>query len=268
VGDGADLVAADGNQMEMALLNLAINARDAMEGKGTLTFKSSATSEAPNMLHAGAYIKIEVSDNGPGMSSEIAAKVFEPFFTTKGVGKGTGLGLSQVYGMAQQSGGAAFARSVEGAGATIEIWLRRAVAETKQSLVDKSDARALDGLRVLLVEDDDLVRAGMADALVSFGCKVRQAACGADGIVELERERPDVLLTDYLMPGITGAELAANARALHPGLPVLVATGYADMSAIEGALGGNAVLRKPFQLSDLASAVARLAVPPACQFQA
>jgi signal transduction histidine kinase len=268
VGDGADLVAADGNQMEMALLNLAINARDAMEGKGTLTFKSSATSEAPNMLPAGAYIKIEVSDNGPGMSAEIAAKVFEPFFTTKGVGKGTGLGLSQVYGMAQQSGGAAFARSVEGAGATIEIWLRRAVAETEQSLVDKSDARALDGLRVLLVEDDDLVRAGMADALVSFGCKVRQAACGADGIVELERERPDVLLTDYLMPGITGAELAANARALHPGLPVLVATGYADMSAIEGALGGNAVLRKPFQLSDLASAVARLAVPPACQFQA
>jgi signal transduction histidine kinase/ActR/RegA family two-component response regulator len=259
MGDGADLVAADGNQMEMALLNLAINARDAMEGKGTLTFKSSATSEAPDMLLAGDYVKIEVSDNGPGMSAEIAAKVFEPFFTTKGVGKGTGLGLSQVYGMAQQSGGAAFARSVEGAGATIEIWLRRAVAETEQGLVDKNDARALDGLRVLLVEDDDLVRAGMADALVSFGCLVRQASCGADGMVELERERPDVLLTDYLMPGMTGAELAAKARALHPGLPVLVATGYADMGAIEDALGGNAVLRKPFQLSDLASAVARLA---------
>ena len=259
VGDGADLVAADANQIEMALLDLAINARDAMEGKGTLRFKSSATSEAPDMLLAGDYVKIEVSDDGPGMSAEIAAKVFEPFFTTKGVGKGTGLGLSQVYGMAQQSGGAAFANSVEGEGATIEIWLRRAVAKTEQGLVDTSDARALDGLKVLLVEDDDLVRAGMADALVSFGCLVRQASCGADGMVELERERPDVLLTDYLMPGMTGAELAAKARALHPGLPVLVATGYADMAAIEGALGGNAVLRKPFQLSDLASAVARLA---------
>jgi signal transduction histidine kinase len=256
VGDGADLVAADGNQMEMALLNLAINARDAMEGKGILTFKSSATSEAPDMLLVGDYVKIEVSDDGPGMSAEIAAKVFEPFFTTKGVGKGTGLGLSQVYGMAQQSGGAAFARSVEGAGATIEIWLRRAVAETEQSLVNKSDARALDGLRVLLVEDDDLVRAGMADALASFGCLVRQASSGAEGMVELERERPDILLTDYLMPGITGAELAANARLRYPGLPILVATGYADMGAIEGTLGSNAILRKPFQLSQLASTVA------------
>jgi signal transduction histidine kinase len=256
VGDGADLVAADANQIEMALLNLAINARDAMEGKGTLTFKSSATSEVPDMLLAGDYVKIEVSDNGPGMSAEIAAKIFEPFFTTKGVGKGTGLGLSQVYGMAQQSGGAAFARSVEGAGATIEIWLCRAVAETEKSLVDKSDARALDGLRVLLVEDDDLVRAGMADALASFGCLVRQASCGAEGMVELERERPDVLLTDYLMPGITGAELAASARLRYPGLPILVATGYADMGAIEGTLGSNAILRKPFQLSQLASTVA------------
>jgi signal transduction histidine kinase len=261
VADGADLVSADANQMEMALLNLAINARDAMEGQGALSFKAFVTSMAPEALPAGDYVKIEVSDNGPGMSEEIAAKVFEPFFTTKGVGKGTGLGLSQVYGMAQQSGGAAFARSVEGEGSTIEIWLPRASAHIEESPIAESDAPELAGLRVLLIEDDDLVRAGMADALVSFGCEVRQAACGADGIVELERERPDILLTDYLMPGMTGAELSAKARALHPGLPVLVATGYADMAAIEDALGGNAVLRKPFQLSDLASAVARLAVP-------
>ena len=263
VGDDADLVAADANQMEMALLNLAINARDAMEGQGTLIFKASVSSTAPKALPVGDYVKIEVSDNGPGMSEEIAAKVFEPFFTTKGVGKGTGLGLSQVYGMAQQSGGAAFAQSVEGEGATIEIWLRRASIHSEKSPVAKSDAPKLAGLHVLLVEDDDLVRVGMADALISFGCEVRQAACGADGIVELERERPDVLLTDYLMPGITGAELAAKARTLYPGLPVLVETGYADMGAIEGALGGNAVLRKPFQLSDLASAVARVAEPRA-----
>lgn len=260
VGDGADLVAADANQIEMALLNLAINAGDAMEGQGTLIFKASVSSVAPDTLPTGDYVKIEVSDNGSGMSAQVAAMVFEPFFTTKGIGKGTGLGLSQVYGMAKQSGGAAFVHSTEGVGTTIEIWLRRALAQSEESPVAKSDVHALRGLRILLVEDDDLVRAGMADALVSFGCLVRQASCGADAIIALESERPDLLLTDYLMPGITGAELAAKARTLHPGLPVLVATGYADMGAIEGALGGNAVLRKPFQLSDLASAVARLMV--------
>jgi len=262
VGDDADLVAADANQMEMALLNLAINARDAMDGRGLLIFQSSTIFASAGELPEADYVKIEVSDNGPGMAPEIARRVFEPFFSTKGVGKGTGLGLSQVYGMAQQSGGAAFVRSVEGEGATIEIWLRRATVP-HESLVDKANLHALAGLRILLVEDDELVRAGMADALASFGCVVRQAACGAEGISELECRRPDILLTDFLMPGITGAELAAKARALYPGLPVLVATGYADMSAIVDALGDNVVLRKPFQISELASAVARVTLKSA-----
>jgi len=258
VGHDADLVAADANQMEMALLNLAINARDAMDGQGLLIFRSSTIFASAGELPEADYVKIEVSDNGPGMAPEVARRVFEPFFSTKAVGKGTGLGLSQVYGMAQQSGGAAFAHSVEGEGATIEIWLRRATVSHEESLVDKANLDALAGLRILLVEDDELVRAGMADALASFGCVVRQAACGAEGISELECTRPDVLLTDFLMPGMTGAELAAKARALYPELPVLVATGYADMSAIVDSLGDNVVLRKPFQISELANAVARV----------
>ena len=259
VEDGAEFVAADANQMEMAMVNLAINARDAMNGKGRVVFRSSSSEVAPDTLVEDDYVKIEVSDNGSGMYPEVAAKVFEPFFTTKAVGKGTGLGLSQVYGMAQQSGGAAIARSVPGQGTTIEIWLHRAVAETPERHASKTPAKVLSGLKILLVEDDDLVRAGMADALTAFGCLVFQADSGREGLLALERERPDILLTDYFMPGMTGAELATRARELFPELPVLVATGYADMSAIEGALGGDAVLRKPFQLSELASAVARVA---------
>ena len=259
VDAGAEFVAADANQMEMALLNLAINAHDAMDGQGRITFRASLPDQLPALLAPADYVRIDVSDNGPGMSPDIAAKVFEPFFTTKGVGKGTGLGLSQVYGMAQQSGGVALVNSVPGQGATIELWLRRASARVVEAPLAKHAAHALAGLAILLVEDDDLVRAGMADALVSFGCTVSQAGSGGDGIQALRRARPDILLTDYLMPGMTGAELAAEARTLYPDLPVLVATGYADMGAIEGALGINAVLRKPFQLADLASAVARVA---------
>jgi len=258
VDEDAAWAAADANQMEMAMLNLAINARDAMDGQGRLEFHASAARPAPDTLPAGDYVRIAVSDNGPGMSAEVAARAFEPFFTTKGVGKGTGLGLSQVYGMAQQSGGGAFMRSVEGQGVTIDIWLRRTVPQALDDHLPDHASHALAGLNILLVEDDELVRAGMADALVSFGCEVLQAGSGSDGLQALQRGRPDLLLTDYLMPDMTGAELAAHARAQYPDLPVLVATGYADMTAIEGALGGNAVLRKPFQLSDLAGAVARV----------
>ncbi|HEX8406843.1 MAG TPA: response regulator [Duganella sp.] len=252
---GAAFVIADANHLEMAMLNLAINARDAMEGKGRLTMRSSRA-PAKGTLEAGDYIRIDVSDTGPGMSPDIAAKVFEPFFTTKAVGKGTGLGLSQVYGMAQQSGGAAFVRSVEGHGATVEIWLPLAPVAAPAP-VRPNDADALAGLKILLVEDDALVREGMAEALTSFGCEVAQTSSGTEGLAALAARRPDLLLTDYLMPGMTGAELACEARTLFPDLPILVATGYADMAAIESAIGGNAVLRKPFALSELALAVAK-----------
>jgi CheY-like chemotaxis protein len=191
------------------------------------------------------------------MSPDVAARVFEPFFTTKGVGKGTGLGLSQVYGMAHQSGGTAQVISRPGAGTTIAIWLPAAVRRPAQEGLPELAHDVLAGARVLLVEDDDIVRAGMADALVTLGCAVTQAANGAEGLAALRQARPDLVLTDYLMPGMTGAELARAARERYPDLPVLVATGYADMAAIQAALGEGTVLKKPFQLAELAAVVRR-----------
>ena len=258
VDPGVESVLADASQMEMALLNLMINARDAMDGRGHLALHAARARPADGVLPDGDYVRIAVSDNGPGMSPEIAAKVFEPFFTTKDVGKGTGLGLSQVYGMARQSGGAAFVHSVPGAGATVEIWLPAVRDTTGAEDAAEVDVRTLRGLKVLVVEDDAFVRAGIVDALLALGCDVSQAPGGPEALALLPTILPGLLLTDYLMPGMTGVELAVRARALLPDLPVLVATGYADMEAIESAIGNGALLRKPFQLAELGKAVARL----------
>jgi signal transduction histidine kinase len=260
VGDGVDAVLADTSQMEMALLNLVINARDALSGHGRIDLRA-ACAQPPGTLPAGNYVCVTVADNGPGMSPEIAAKVFEPFFTTKGVGKGTGLGLSQVYGMAQQSGGGAFIHSAPGQGATVEIWMRAARDDDAREHPPGFDRQGLAGLKVLVVEDDGEVRAGIVDALLALGCNVSQAVGGTQGLAVLASGEPGLLLTDYLMPDMTGVELAVRARALFPRLPVLVATGYADMGAIEHAIGSHAVLRKPFQLAELSAAVTRVVNP-------
>ncbi|WUR15651.1 response regulator [[Empedobacter] haloabium] len=257
VADDVDCVTADASQMEMALLNLAINARDAMPDGGRIVFEASRAAPPAELTAGGGFVRIAVTDNGCGMSADVAARVFEPFFTTKGVGKGTGLGLSQVYGMAHQSGGMAQVISQPGAGTTIAIWLPAATRQAAQAGLPELASDALAGARVLLVEDDDNVRAGMADALMTLGCDVTQAANGSEGLAALEQARPDLVLTDYLMPGMTGAELARAARERYPDLPVLVATGYADMAAIQAALGEGTVLKKPFQLAELAGVVRR-----------
>ncbi|AVR96615.1 response regulator [Pseudoduganella armeniaca] len=257
VGPDVDCVVGDASQMEMALLNLAINARDAMPGGGRIVFDASRAAAPAELAAASDFVRIAVTDNGSGMSPEVAARVFEPFFTTKGVGKGTGLGLSQVYGMAHQSGGTAQVTSQPGAGTTIAIWLPAAARQAAQEGLPELGSDALAGARVLLVEDDDFVRAGMADALMTLGCDVTQASSGTEGLSALEQARPDLMLTDYLMPGMTGAELARHARKRYPDLPVLVATGYADMAAIQAALGEGTVLKKPFQLAELANVVRR-----------
>ena len=259
VDPGVDSVLADASQMEMALLNLMINARDAMDGRGRLRLHAARARPADGALPDGDYVRIAVTDDGPGMSPEIAAKVFEPFFTTKGVGKGTGLGLSQVYGMARQSGGGAFVHSVPGAGATVEVWLPAVLDAAVAQQADEVDVHTLRGLKVLVVEDDAFVRAGIVDALLAFGCDVSQAPGGQEALALLPGMLPGLLLTDYLMPDMTGVELAVRARELLPDLPVLVATGYADMGAIDSAIGNGAILRKPFQLAELGAAVARLA---------
>lgn len=260
-------VMADTNQMEMALLNLAINARDAMDGGGELRFTAGPATPPDGLLPAGDYVRIAVTDSGEGMPPEVAARVFEPFFTTKGVGKGTGLGLSQVYGMAQQSGGAARILSEQGVGTTVEIWLRASgsgagLPEAQPAVT----AAPRPGVRILVVEDDDFVRESMVESLEALGHTVAQAADGEAGLRELLRAQPDLIITDYLMPGMTGAELVRRARAALPGVPMIIATGYADMKAIEQVIGDDMLLRKPFQLAELAAAVERalhkVSVPP------
>lgn len=252
-------VMADTNQLEMALLNLAINARDAMPGSGQLRFHAGAAPAPEGLLPAGDYIRIAVSDNGEGMPPEIMARVFEPFFTTKGVGKGTGLGLSQVYGMAQQSGGAARILSEQGVGTTVEIWLHAAGSAADLPALARPSVAATRqrGARILVVEDDAYVRQSVVESLEVLGYTVAQAADGEAGLRELQRSRPDLLLTDYLMPGMTGAELVRQARAIIPGVPMMIATGYADMRAIEEVVGEDMVLNKPFQLAELAASVER-----------
>lgn len=255
----APSVMADTNQMEMALLNLAINARDAMDGGGELRFTAGPASPPEGLLPAGDYVRIAVTDSGAGMPPEVAARVFEPFFTTKGVGKGTGLGLSQVYGMAQQSGGAARIVSEQGVGTTVEIWLRTAngAQEAAPASLPTAAAAPRPGVRILVVEDDDFVRESMVESLEALGHTVAQAPDGEAGLRELKRAAPDLIITDYLMPGITGAELVQRAREELPGVPMIIATGYADMKAIEQVIGDDMLLRKPFQLAELAATVER-----------
>ncbi len=259
VDDAAASVMADTNQMEMALLNLAINARDAMSGGGELRFTAGPASPPESLLPAGDYVRIAVTDSGEGMPPEVAARVFEPFFTTKGVGKGTGLGLSQVYGMAQQSGGAARILSEQGVGTTVEIWLRAAggAHEAAPASLPAAAAAPRPGVRILVVEDDDFVRESMVESLEALGHTVAQAPDGEAGLRELKRAAPDLIITDYLMPGITGAELVLRAREELPGVPMIIATGYADMKAIEQVIGDDMLLRKPFQLAELAATVER-----------
>ena len=260
--DGASVM-ADTNQMEMALLNLAINARDAMDGGGELRFTAGRAAPPDGLLPEGDYVRIAVADNGSGMPPEIAARVFEPFYTTKGVGKGTGLGLSQVYGMAQQSGGAARILSEQGVGTTVEIWLRAAGDEAvaAPAAARMPAVAAHPGARILVVEDDDFVRDSMVESLGALGYTVSHALDGEAGLRELQRARPDLIITDYLMPGMTGAELVQQARLAFPDVPAIIATGYADMHAIEQVIGEDMVLRKPFQLAELAASVERALGP-------
>jgi len=262
--DAGMAVLADTNQIEMALLNLAINARDAMPEGGCLRFHARRAVPPAALLPEGDYVCIGVTDNGQGMSAEVAARVFEPFFTTKGVGKGTGLGLSQVYGVAQQSGGGARILSTPGSGTTVEIWLRCATLGQDGASPDAARARRRrPGARILVVEDDDEVRTSIAESLGALGHVVTQAADGMAALSALESERPDLMITDYLMPGMTGAELMRRARHAFPGMPMIIATGYADMRAIEESIGAGILLRKPFQLADLEASIEQALQGPA-----
>lgn len=259
---GLPRAVADANQIEMAILNLTINARDAMPDGGNLRIGVSQRYARDGMLKAGAYIVIAVKDTGSGISQDILSKVFDPFFTTKAVGKGTGLGLSQVYGIADQSGGVARIDSVMGKGTTVEVWLPVAGALPVREHYQDALGPPLepkDTGSILVIEDDDQVRQFIVECLEILGYTVEQAENGWFGLEKLRAGKFDLLIVDFLMPGMNGAEVIAAARQFNAHLPIIMATGYADMQAVEKVIDLHAVLRKPFQISDLASSV-RLAL--------
>ncbi|MEZ0497876.1 ATP-binding protein [Sphingomonas sp. IW22] len=253
---------ADRHQLENALLNLAVNARDAMDGRGTLTITTATITLEPEQVGActgGDHVAISVTDSGHGMTPEVQARVFEPFFTTKPVGKGTGLGLSQVFGSVRQMGGDITIASAPGRGTTVTLYLPRHVAAppaqiaTDEGCTIVSGARGLD---ILVVEDDPRVLKTTVAALGELGH--RPVPCAdplAANAALRDMASVDLVLSDVVMPGRTGPEVVAALRAERPALKALFVTGFAS-DLDEGALGGEHVLRKPFTLAALEAAVA------------
>jgi len=242
----------DGNQLENALLNICLNARDAMPDGGLIEIEAgNETFDAgTEHLAAGAYVKLSVRDSGSGMTPEQLAKAFDPYFTTKPSGKGTGLGLSMVYGFARQTGGAALIRSQLGKGTTVELFLPRSeqAVETAGPPAGLADAPEGSGATILVVDDEVLVRMVVAESLTDAGFKVLEAGTARDGLALLEAH-PEIsaLLTDVGLPGgMTGRELARAARDAHPDLGIMFMTGYDDEASSGPALAGAEVLLKPF----------------------
>jgi len=266
-GAGLWKVEADANALESAILNLAVNARDAMPQGGRLTIETmnAYVDEAYAMAHAevvpGQYVLISVSDTGVGMDGETIRRAFEPFFTTKPVGQGTGLGLSQVYGFVKQSGGHVKIYSEVGQGTTVKIYLPRLQRSTQEqdahAGVPTPEGNAHE--TILVVEDDDNVRAFSVEALRDLGYRVLEAPDGPSAVRLLETKTPvDLLFTDVVLPGgMTGAQVAARARELRPGLKVLFTTGYARNAIFHhGRLDkGVQLITKPFSFADLAAKV-------------
>ncbi|MGN6376782.1 MAG: PAS domain S-box protein [Sphingomonas sp.] len=253
----ADLwpVRIDSTQLETALLNAAINARDAMPDGGTITI---STHNVGADKQSGDMVCIALSDTGPGMADDVLNRAFEPFFTTKPLGKGTGLGLSQLHGFAAQSGGRAEIESTVGQGTTVRILLPRSDGE---ALPPKLRVQPLHAggsqLVVLLVEDNDRVRGFAEDLLDALGYRVMSAASADQALAMLEHERVDVVFSDVVMPGISGVQLAQRVAIERPEMPVLLTSGYSD-ELIEGAASHFELLPKPYSAESLASALARL----------
>lgn len=250
----------DSHQLELALLNLAVNARDAMPDGGSLIV--SATEEvlsASSRLSAGRYVRISVQDSGLGMDAQTLRRAIEPFFTTKGIGHGTGLGLSMVHGLARQSGGDFQLESQPGCGTTATLWVPISTDQTRSDdAPNSSHARAVaPSATVLLVDDEALVRVATAAMLVEGGYDVVEAA-SADEALDLLRQglKVDVMVTDFAMPGSTGAVLAHKARALQPQLPILMITGFASLTEEQAA--GLPRLEKPFQQTELLASLAQV----------
>jgi PAS domain S-box-containing protein len=252
---------ADPNQLEMALLNLAVNARDAMPEGGTLRISATADiidARHPSRLRPGRYIRLSVADTGTGMDEETLKRAAEPFFSTKGVGKGTGLGLSMVHGLASQLGGAMTIRSRPGLGTNVELWLPESTVSLQEAATRSEPALMTAPQRgtALLVDDEPLVRLSTADMLGELGFQVIEAESAEQALKLVDKgQRFDVLVTDHLMPGMNGTDLARALRSRVPKLPVLLVSGYADADSIALDIPR---LKKPFRKDDLVSMLAQL----------
>ena len=249
---------ADPVQLELVVLNLAINARDAMPEGGRLTIRTENASirqaSGPEDPPAGNFVALSVADDGSGMAPEVLAHIFEPFFTTKEVGKGSGLGLPQVLGVAQQMGGGVRVVSRPGVGTNVTVYLPQTRAElgAHEAPADR-EVSSLAGLSVLLVDDDPDVRESVAELLQELGAAVVLASNGAEAL-ERVGSHFDAVLLDFAMPLMNGLEIAAHLRQLYPRLPIVLITGHADeLVTPESAV----VLRKPFQASEMARAIRR-----------
>ncbi|MBW9117329.1 response regulator [Rhizobium cauense] len=272
VGQGIDIhlevasdlpkILVDANQLELALLNLFVNARDAMDGAGTIKLSVNAA-EPIHERKQGAFVKIRISDNGGGMDPETLAKATEPFFTTKGPGKGTGLGLSMVQGLAVQSGGSLELASEVGTGTSVTVWLPVDTGTGEHVVNDKvgHEEEAVVGpgetLTVLVVDDDPLVSMGTVAMLEDLGHTACDVTSASQALQLLAEEQSfDVIITDHSMPGMTGAELSRIIATSFPDLPVILASGYAELPDNQGP-GELIRLTKPFTQNQLEQAIQR-----------
>ena len=251
----------DRTQLELAVLNLAINARDAMEIGGRLAVETANTTLGdpvyPEEPPGGEYVSICASDTGAGMTNEVRQKAFEPFFTTKEIGKGSGLGLSQVLGFAKQSGGGVRITSQLEQGTSILIFLPR--AEGRQGMeIPPAGVQApayVGGATILLVDDDNAVREVTAAMLRDFGYTVHEVGSGGAALDFLEREQNiDLMLIDFAMPGMSGADVARRVHMSAPSLPTLFVAGFADRTALTG-VSESRIIGKPFEPGELARKV-------------
>ena len=263
-GEGLWSVHTDANQLESTLLNLCINARDAMPEGGTLTLETANTHlderfvRSIEGLVAGDYVVLSVTDTGTGIPPELREKIFEPFFTTKPIGQGTGLGLSMIYGFIKQSAGHVSLDSEVGRGTTFKIYLPRHHGEVASTEPERSEAARGTGETVLVVEDDPAVRMLVIEVLQELGYSALEATDAQTALPFLQSNRRiDLMVSDIGLPGLNGRQLADRARQLRPGLKILFITGYAEKAAVRGEfLGpGMDMVTKPFALDALANKI-------------
>jgi CheY-like chemotaxis protein len=260
VPDNLPPAKADPNQLEMAILNLSVNARDAMPrgGRMTITARAEQIEGTAGKLKAGQYIRLSVADTGVGMDEETLSRAVEPFYSTKGIGKGTGLGLSMVHGLASQLGGALELRSKQGLGTNVVLWLPvsgEAAARPEDTVSGGGPAASRVGT-ALVVDDEDIVRMTTADMLADLGFDISEAT-SAEMAVDLLQSGSafDLVVTDHLMPGMSGAELAALIRDRWARTSVLIVSGYAGVDGLSPELPR---LAKPFTQADLQTVLASM----------